>query len=45
MGLEEWKMEWSAVRSRGEIKRLGKRIDHNQSSQALVDILVFEGGV
>ena len=44
MGIEEWKMEWTAVRSRGEIKRLGKRIDHNPiERQALVDILSVRG--
>ena len=44
MGLEEWKTEWSAVRSRGEIKRLGKRIDNNPvERQALVDILTTRG--
>lgn len=44
MGLEEWMTEWTAVRSRGEIKRLGKRIDDNPiERQALVDVLRTRG--
>ena len=37
MGLDEWILEWQSVRSRGEIKRLGKRIDGNKEERVNPD--------
>ena len=46
MGLDEWILEWQSVRSRGEIKRLGKRIDGNKEERdALMKVLHDRGQV
>lgn len=44
MGLAEWSSDWTNVRTRGEIKRIGKRIDENPTEkQAIIESLKLRG--